>query len=436
MKGYKTLVPIALVICMVLSFYMLITTRTATIKEYNSYLAEARNFAKQGIAVDALENYAKALGIKNTVEINVEVGNFYVEMNDVVGAVGWGEKMVETFSKSPEAYEFLLKRYRENNDFNRCYALYDTIVKRKIESKGISEIMSDIKYVYYYGEAYDDVDVYSNGFCAVQYEGKWGLVNETGSKTAPLKFASVGHFVDGLSPVSTEDGEWFFVDNQGNKKMTVQIEGEIKGLKSAVGDVYAVNNGTTWAFYNKKYEKLSGDYTNTSLFANTVAAVEENSQWVILNSKFEKINDQKYTEVVQDERGIIYRNDVIFVNQDGAYFMIDVNGNKISDSTYLDAKVFLDTTYAAVKTDKGWTFVNSKGELVFKDTYFEEANSFLNGFAAVKKNGQWGYIDIDGNVAIDFQFKEAKDFNKSGCAFVKNEDVWQLLRLYSMNYES
>lgn len=436
MKGYKTLVPIALVICMVLSFYMLITTRTTTLKEYNTYLSEARNYAKQGIAVDALENYAKALAIKNTVDINIEVGNFYVEMEDVVGAIGWGEKMVETFTKSPEAYEFLLKRYRESNDFNRCYALYDTIVKREIESKGITEIMNGIKYVYYYGEAYDDVGVFSEGYCAVKYEGKWGLANEVGEKTAPIMFKSVGPYIDGLAPVSTEDGDIYFVDNQGNKKMTIQIEGKITDLKSIVGDTYAVNNGTAWSFYNKKYEKLSSDYSNTSLLANTVVAVEQDSQWVILNDKFEKINDKKYIEVVQDDRGIIYRNGAIFVNQDSSYSMIDVSGKKITETKFLDAKLFLDTTYAAVKVDKGWTFIDAKGEFVFKDLYFEDANSFTNGFAAVKKDGQWGYIDLDGNVAIDFQFKEAKDFNASGCAFVKNEDIWQLVRLYSKNYES
>ncbi len=435
MKGYKTLVPIALVICMVLSFYMLITTRTTTIKEYNTYLSEARNYAKQGIAVDALENYAKALAIKNTVDINIEVGNFYVEMEDVVGAIGWGEKMVDTFTKSPEAYEFLLKRYRESNDFNRCYALYDTIVKREIESKGITEIMNGIKYVYYYGEAYDDVGVFSEGYCAVKYEGKWGLANEIGEKTAPIMFKSVGPYIDGLAPVSTEDGDIYFADYQGNKKMTIQIEDKITDLKSIVGDVYAVNNGTTWSFYNKKYEKLGSDYTDTSLLANTVVAVED-GQWLILNDKFEKINDQKYTEVVQDERGIIYRNGAIFVNQDGAYSMIDVSGKKITETKFLDAKLFLDNTYAAVKVDKGWTFIDAKGEFVFKDLYFEEANSFTNGFAAVKKDGQWGYVDLDGNIAIDFQFKEAKDFNASGCAFVKNEDIWQLVRLYSKNYES
>ena len=389
MKGYKTLVPIALVVCMMLSFYMLITTRTATINEYNTYLSQARKNAELGVMVDALENYAKALAIKDTIEINIEVGNFYIEMEDVVGAIGWGERMIETFNKSPEAYEFLLRRYRENNDFNRCYDLYDTIVKRKVDSKGISEIMNDIKYVYYYGEAYDDVGVFSEGYCSVKYEGKWGIANEIGEKTSPIIFKSVGPYIDGLSPVSTEDGDVYFVDNQGNKKMAIQIEGKIIDLKSIVSDVYAVYNGDTWSFYNKNYEKLSSDYTDTSLLANTVVAVEQDSQWVILNEKFEKIKDQKYTEVVQDDRGIICRNGAIFVNQDSSYSMIDISGEKITETKFLDAKLFLDTTYAAVKVDKGWTFIDAKGEFVFKDLYFEIILLLLSRSIVSKRLLEW-----------------------------------------------
>jgi len=436
MKGYKKLVPIALVACLLLSFYMLYDTRTSNIKEYNQYLNEARNYAEQGIAVDALENYAKALGVKNTLELNIEVGNFYVELDEIVSAIGWGEQMIEAYPNSPEAYEFLLARYREVNDFNRCYALYDTISKRNISSKEISKIMKDIKYVYYFGEAFDNVDVYSEGYCAVEYEGKWGLVDEEGNRTAGFLFKTIGPYIDGLAPVTTEEGDAYFIDQSGNKKMVVKTKDKITELKSAVGEVFAAKIDDKWTFFNKKNEKLSGSYNNVSLLANTVAAVEHAGSWSIVGEDFKAVSKDKYADVVADDRGIIYRNEVIFVNKGGSYIMVDNTGKQISDKTFEDAATFLDTTYAAVKGDKGWYFIDSKGKAVFKDTYYEEAKSFSNGFAAVKKDGNWGFIDIDGNVAIDFQFEDVKNFNTKGCVFVKNENIWQLLRLYMHNYES
>ena len=265
MKNYKAIVPIALVVCLLLSFYMLFDARTSTVNEYNGYVAQARSYAEQGIAVDALENYSKALGVKDTLALQLEVGEFMVKMNDVTSAIGWGERMIEAYPKSVQAYEFLLTQYRQVNDYNRCYSLAKTIAKRKLASPKVTEIMDGIKYLFYYGEAYDNVKVYSQGYCAVEYEGKWGLATETGNKAAPTMFASVGMYVSGLAPVTTEEGEAYFIDNAGNKKKVVAIEGDIVELQPIIGDAFAVYNGTTWAFYNTKNEKISKDYTNVTL---------------------------------------------------------------------------------------------------------------------------------------------------------------------------
>ena len=435
MKNYKALVPLALIVCLLLSFYMLVDTRMGTISEYNGYLTEARSKAEQGIAVDALANYTKALAVKNSLDVQLEVGEFLVTMKDVSGAMDWGVRMTEAFPKSVEPYEFLLARYYEAKDYNRCYALSETINKRGLSSPKITEILNDIKYVFYYGEAYDDVKAYSQGYCAVQYEGKWGLATRTGKKSAATKFASVGMFINGLAPVTTTDGEAYFIDSTGNKKMVAMVEGDVVDLQAPVGDAFAVFNGTTWAFYNTKNEKISSDYTSVTLPSEGVLAVENNGKWAVVNLQYEAIGGADYTSVVRDERNIAYRNGALFVNNNGVYTMINKDGAQIGSNTFLNAQLFLDQTYAAVETDKGWTFVNNKGEFVLNDVYYEEAHSFINGFAAVKKDGMWGYIDMEGNLVIDCQFVDAKDFNDAGCAFVKIEDIWQMIRLYSKNYE-
>lgn len=435
MKKYKALVPIVLIVCMLLSFYMLVDTRTSTTREYESYLNAARDFAKQEIVVDAVDNYSKALGINDTIEINIEVGEFYLKMDDVVSAIVWGEQLIEKFPKDARAYEFLLGRYKEVNDYNKCYSLNDEIIKRGLATDGITKIMNDIKYEFYYGEAYDNVDVFSKGYCAVEYEGLWGLANEVGDKSAPIKFKAVGPYLDDVAPVITKDEEVYFIDSKGNKKIAIKSDLKAKEASSMVDGVFALYDGSSWVFYNRENKKLSDNYEQVSLMANGYAAVMLDDQWQILDNKFKSINGKKYSDVVQDDRGIIYRNNVMFVSDTGNYYMIDSSGKKVNKETYLDAKLFLDDTYAAVKTDKGWTFIDSSGKQVFKDNYYDNARSFVNGFAAVQKDGRWGYLDSEGNVAIDFMFEEAKDFNSSGCAFVKNEDVWRLIKLYSSNFE-
>ena len=90
MKGYKSLMPFVMVACILLSAYMLYSTRITKINEYNDYLSKARNFASQGIVVDAVENYSKALELDNTIDIQVEVGEFFVKMEYIHSAIGWG----------------------------------------------------------------------------------------------------------------------------------------------------------------------------------------------------------------------------------------------------------------------------------------------------------------------------------------------------------
>lgn len=434
MKGYKALVPLALVVCLLLSYYMLFSTRAETGNQYKAYVEAARGYAEQGVVVDALESYAQAVAIDDNIDLNVEIGKLYITANDIDSAIEWGEQMVEKFPNDPKAYEFLLTQYRDCNDFNRCFILNKKIEKKEMATEEITRIMNEIKYTFYYGEAFDDVGVFSQGYIPVKTEGKWGLATLTGEVTASRKFTSVGPFENDLSPVQAEDGEFYFIDSTGNKKLILKIEGTIAGLKSHTGSCYSVYNGKTWAFYNDKYEKISGDYTNCSLLANGVAAVEVDGQWTLVNSNFEKISEEKYLAVAQDDKGVVFRNDTIFVNQGKGYYMIDATGAKKNEQLFKDAQAFLDATYAAVETDKGWTFVNAAGEFVFGDLYFENARSFCNGFAAVQKGGQWGYIDINGNIAIDCQFSGAKDFNSNGCAFVKSDDVWVMLKLYSSNY--
>ena len=434
MKNYKSIVPIVLVVCMILSFYMLYDSRTANIRVYDTYLKQARDLASQGVLVDAEASYKKALEINNTVEINVEIGKMYKSLNEIDKAISWGEEVVVAFPESSLAYEFLLDMYRQKNDFKNCFALYDNAVKREVITEQINSVINEIKYFYYFGQSFDDVGAFSSGLCAVMVNGKWGLVTEQGKRVVPYTFKKMGNYLTELVPVISESGEAYYIDNAGNKKKVIQINEKVVELSSVTGEIFAVNNGKTWAFYNMNYEKLSGDYDDVTLLANGAGAVKTNDHWEIINNTFSAVNDVKYTDVVQDDRGIICRNDTIFVKENGTYHMINATGSRKSDKNFLDARAFLDETYAAVKTEKGWTYIDCEGNIVFDDLYFEDARSYSNGFAAVKKDGAWGYINAEGDVVIECIFSNVKDFNKKGCAFVKSEETWDLLRLYMYNH--
>ena len=76
MKNYRKLVPVVMVVVMILSWYMLISSKMSVNKEYNKYLTEARKYADINVTKYAVENYSKALGVKSSVDVYAEVSDY------------------------------------------------------------------------------------------------------------------------------------------------------------------------------------------------------------------------------------------------------------------------------------------------------------------------------------------------------------------------
>lgn len=436
MKGYKKLVPILLCVLVVLSCYMLYDAKMSVLNEYNGYVKEARKLAKQGIIVDAFESYIKATEVNDNVDINIEIGEMYLNVGDVGAATNWGEEIVSKFPKESKAYEFLLGIHKTNLDYEEFFELYNQAKKREVINDKISGMYGELEYSYYLEyDIYEDVGVYSSNLCPVKkIDGKWGYLNTKGKRAIPYKYEKVGAFMEDVAPVTDADGNMMFIDTANNKKIDISSIKNVVAITSKVSGVFAAYNGQTWDFYNENCEKLFGGYDAVSTMGNQMAAVRKNGYWSIINTKGQLITESKYSDVLQDEKGVVYRNGVFFANIDGYYYLINAEGEKVSDTKYEQAHIFNDTTYAAVKTSKGWTFIDASGNQVIKE-YFDNARSFSNGLAAVQKNGKWGYINKQGEVAIDYAFEGAQDFNSNGCTFVKKSgEGWQMLKLYSMNY--
>ena len=70
----KRLFPILLVLITFLSVYYLLDSRKNADSTYQAYLAAARSAAEDHILVDAEENYRKAMELKSSAELVLEVG--------------------------------------------------------------------------------------------------------------------------------------------------------------------------------------------------------------------------------------------------------------------------------------------------------------------------------------------------------------------------
>ena len=415
---------------------MLYDEKMSVLNEYNGYLKDARKMAEQGVVVDAFESYIKAAEVNDNIDLNIEIGEMYLNVGDVGAAKSWGEEVVDKFPKESKSYEFLLGIYKSINGYEDFFKLYSKAGKRDVINENISKMYNEIRYVYKLEyDLYEEVGVYCGGLCPVKkFDSQWGYLDENGKRAIPYKYQKVGAFMEEVAPVIDTDGNIMFIDKSNNKKIDLTTIENVVDITSKVSGMFAAYNGQTWDFYDYNCKKLFGGYDDVSSMGNQIAAVKKNGYWSIINTKGQPVNETKYTDILQDEKGVVYRNGVLFANIGGYYYLINGNGEKVSNEKYEQACLFNDSTYAAVKTSKGWTFIDSTGKQVFKE-YFDNARSFSNGLAAVQKNGKWGYINGQGELAIDYTFVDAQDFNVKGCTFIKTSSSgWQFLKLYSMNY--
>lgn len=437
MKNYKYLIPVALVVCMILGVYSLVSSAVSQKKEYDENLTAARKYSEQEIVEDAVLCYQNALDIQDSVEVSIELGQMYADQGLTSEAITWGEYLVDHFPKDGKVYAFLLKLYADNEQYEECFALRDEAESRGVVNKEFQNQMEKIAYVCELGyDYYDNVSVWGNGMCAVCSDDEWGFVDETGDNVISEQFAWVGAFTtDEIAPVRDMAGEFYFISSSGNKKLAVQNIRTCEALGISVDQIIAVKDGTSYAYYDSNFEKLSGDYEFASAMNGGIAVVQQNGSWKIINNSYDETCSRTFDAFIIDEKGITYRNDRLFAQDEDRYYLVNKSGETVGEQTYENAKLFQEQDgLAAVCVDGKWGFIDSDGKMQIAPQY-EDARSFSNGFAAIQSDGQWGFINTDGEIAIQPQFEDAKDFSASGSAFVMINGQWRVLRLISKNYQ-
>lgn len=431
MKNYKNLVPIVLIALFAVGIYMKYDTNMSIIREYEVYLMNAREYREKEIWVDAESNYLSAIEVKPSVELCVEIGEFYKEIN-VQTARKWAEDMVESYPDEELGYEFLLQLYIELGRYGDFLTVYDEVVSRELVTEKIYLMAEELSTKYYFSGNYDEVGLFAEGYCPVMVDGFWKYIYLYGQEVTGLSYLSVGNYCLGISPVEISEEEYVLIDYEGNKKKVIQNVSNVEIIGSTYDEICSIYDGKTWGVYTLDGELLYGGYSNVSSIGNGVIAVEKNDKWSLLDLEGNQLLNESYDSIRSDEKGIVYRNERLFVEKNEKYYLIDATGKRIVEDAFNDAKIFNGEGYAAVKVGEKWGFINKAGEIVIEPMY-EDARSFSNGYAAVKMNGKWGFIDMQNELKIDYQFSDAKDFNEGGCVLVKG-DKWQMLHMYMFNF--
>ena len=221
---------------------------------------------------------------------------------------------------------------------------------------------------------YDDIDLYqgfSEGFCCVEKDGKWGYIDTTGQVAIPLKYNAVQAFSDGLAWVEYKNGKWGRIDTTGEFVVPPTFDD---------GD----------------YITIGGAYSQCFIDTKDKIVIPRN-------------HDDEF-DFNEDGLAIVLGN--------GGYGCCDTNGSLVIPTEYRDMDYCSDGLFLVRKDDK-FGYIDTAGRVVVPLEY-DYLAQFSEGLATAKKDGKWGYIDRKGQVVIPLEYTHAEGFS-DGFAWVAND---------------
>lgn len=447
MKKIKELLPLWLILLYLGGIVFMIQSRGEINGEYRTLVEKARDYAENDVVVDSITTYQEALAVYPNVELAVEAGEVYLAHEAYSEAGKWYDNTLHAdYPDQLATYEFGIQVYLAQDNFRQAFQVYDEYKNRELTSDKIESMIAPIWYTFDLSGEYEEVRPFGNAsnIAAVYYNDFWGYIDTEGDRVLDYIYKSAGMFTS-MGAVTDAEGNAYFVDDSGNKKITEksilkedpELGRVVQFLGIEGGRLWAYN-GDFWNCYDAETcQKLFGGYTEVTNITNGIGAVKnDNSKWAMITADGTLLTEFIYDEAVTDQKDIFCRTDAVFVKSGENYLLLDKKGKQIKEDLYEEVCAFYDETYAAVKINGAWQFIDQKGVIQDLGSY-DQARSFSGGLAAVCINGKWGYIDMNGNLVIDCQFKEAGQFCPQGAAFVKQEgeNSWRMLTLYKDNYE-
>ena len=265
---------------------------------------------------------------------------------------------------------------------------------------------------------YDKFKKFSEGFCAVQKNGKWGLVTQKGKEVLACEYIVINSFSEGWAAVQDEMG-WYFVDS------TLEIKLDLRDTEYlSVGNFveglcwYKVktNKKFYYGFMNKKGEhKINSIYTKAFDFQQGRARVVKNRKTGLIDSTGTFVLfPKKYDLVFPFEKNGIAQ---VRVNNMGEFGLINRRGETLTSCIY--KKIFpFNNGFAKVVTPKGIGFVDTLGNEIIPPKY-RAVGELSEGLVAVQHGFSylWQYINMENEIAFKGKFSRAEPF-KNGKAIV------------------
>lgn len=237
---------------------------------------------------------------------------------------------------------------------------------------------------YNQGFPYQEAKPFSNGFAAIQFDGKWGYIDTTGAVLVAPRFAEAYSFKNGYAVVVKQNGSFGCINTNGN-----EVHDFIDGTEYAPTGVY---DSGLYIVNNKDNAKMN----IVDINGKKVLAVDIDHVWA-WNTEIAcwDVGSGFYLPPLRKLLPGVEFNELescIVTNSQNIY---DKNTGILIASFPL-VHSFHEGVAAAQGEYRKYGYINTKGEWLIPPVY-DKAFSVHQGVAVVQSGNQQGFIKVIGD---------------------------------------
>ena len=414
-------------------FSVLFAGDSGETEEYQAHLDQAEKYVDRTLYQKAIEEYDAALALKNTQEVwsdKLEAYRLrYEESTDIYNDyLSAAQNAVSAYAENPEYLLTLVGLYLDREEYTQAYKALEKAVDAGMEDEKVQELYTQVKYAYQLGwKEYAGYVPCVNGYYAVNETGVWTYITEDGGETDFAGLVMAGPVGESGVRVVRDETRSYLVDDGGVVQGILSFEPEAAGVYAE--GLIALERDGSFAYYDSMGDEQFGDYAQAGTFVEGEAAVQQGDAWFLIDAQGNQVSEETYEDIVLYADGTHKKDGLMIAKQEGVYRFYK-DGETFGE--YEDADIVTADGMVAVCKDGKWGYVNLEGEELIAPAY-AEAKSFSNGLAAVSDGKLWGFIDTTGQLVIDYTFYGTDYFNSQKDCMVETREgeAWQLLSLYN-----
>ena len=192
-----------------------------------------------------------------------------------------------------------------------------------------------------------------------------------------------------------------------------------EGQESYKTKVVNSKNEEIWTNYDKIEALENYDKAENIWYEENVLKVQKDGLWGLIDLTGKEILSPTYTNI-QTLKGI--QNSLI-VQKDNLYGLVNGKGTKILDTEYLQIMSFggdYQNGYIVVNQENKYGIVNSSGATILDTAYEKVEDISSDKYFVIKENGIEKLINKAGEVVLSGNFDEITQIANSGVVINKN----------------